>query len=124
MLKINFFLVCFLFFLSFNALGQQSSNNEQKELLNELIELKKELTNSNKLKEFYLIQLYSGNLKDAEYIKKDFDKQFDMASTIKYESPNYKVWVGNFRTRLEADRAMLEIKEVFENAFIIKPGRN
>ena len=37
---------------------------------------------------------------------------------------NAATWIGNFRTRLEADRAMLQIKEVFDKAFIIRPGRS
>jgi len=110
--------------ISFYSQAQYNQDDNQKAKLKELIEIKKELTNSDKLKEFYKIQLYSGNLDNAEDVKKDFDYQFKISSTIKYQSPNYKVWIGNFRTRLEADRAMLEIKEAFETAFIIKPGRN
>lgn len=113
-----------LVFVSFYSQAQNFQNNNQEEKIKELIEIKKELTNSDKLKEFYKIQLYSGNLKDAEDLKEEFDNEFEISSTIKYETPNYKVWVGNFRTRLEADRAMLQIKEVFDTAFIIKPGRN
>lgn len=113
-----------LFLIKFCSHAQDNKPQSQEKQLNELIEIKKELTNRDKLKEFYKIQLYSGNFEDAEELKKEFDMQFDIASTIKYETPNYKVWVGNFRTRLEADRAMLEIKNDFETAFIIRPGRN
>lgn len=121
-LKKNAFLL--LLFISFYAQAQNFQSNKQEEKIKELIEIKKELTNSDKLKEFYKIQLYSGNLEDAEDVKKEFDDEFEISSTIKYETPNYKVWVGNYRTRLEADRAMLDISEVFEAAFIIRPGRN
>ncbi|GGE24429.1 sporulation protein [Psychroflexus planctonicus] len=110
--------------ISLFANAQDVQNTNQDQQLRELIKIKKELTNSDKLKEFYKIQLYSGNLNDAEDVKKEFDDEFEISSTIKYETPNYKVWIGNFRTRLEADRAMLQISEVFESAFIIRPGRN
>jgi hypothetical protein len=116
-----FLLILFTTFIS-QVIFAQTSDQQKK--LNELIKIKKELTNNDQLKEFYKIQLYSGNLRDAEDLKTNFDYQFDIPSTIKYESPNYKVWVGNFRTRLEADRAMLTIKEAYENGFIIRPGRN
>lgn len=96
---------------------------DQDKALKELIKIKKELTNDDQLKEFYKIQLFSGDLKNAEKMKKEFDSEFNLPSTIKYESPNYKVWIGNFRTRLDADRAMLKISEIFESAFIIRPGR-
>ena len=42
---------------------------------------------------------------------------------MKFETPNYKVWVGNFETRLEADRALRRIKRKFANAFIFKPKK-
>ncbi|WP_188457154.1 SPOR domain-containing protein [Psychroflexus planctonicus] len=118
----SFFLLLLTISLFANAQDVQNTNQDQQ--LRELIKIKKELTNSDKLKEFYKIQLYSGNLNDAEDVKKEFDDEFEISSTIKYETPNYKVWIGNFRTRLEADRAMLQISEVFESAFIIRPGRN
>ena len=34
-------------------------------------------------------------------------------SKMVHETPNYKVWVGSFRSRLEADRALLKIKKKF-----------
>lgn len=104
--------------------AQTSSINENDKTLWEVISIKKELTNSDKLKEFYKIQLYSGDLANAEKIKRNYDQLFQWSSTIKYQSPNYKLWIGNFRNRLEADRAMQEISQQFESAFIIKPGRS
>ena len=117
-------LLSFFFLFSMVVFSQNDKTFDKNEKLKELIEIKKNLTNTDQLKEFYKIQLYSGSLKEAEEIKSDFDEAFELASTIKYETPNYKVWIGNFRTRLEADRAMLQIKEVFEKAFIIRPGRS
>ncbi|GGE04613.1 hypothetical protein GCM10010831_02750 [Psychroflexus salis] len=120
----KFFLIICFTGVTLTSQSQHTTTDKQAKQLKELIEIKKELTNSDQLKEFYRIQLYSGSLKEAESLKKDFDTEFEISSTIKYESPYYKVWVGNYRTRLEADRAMLLINEAFENAFIIKPGRN
>jgi len=120
----KFFLIICFTGVTLTSQSQHTTTDKQAKQLKELIEIKKELTNSDQLKEFYKIQLYSGSLKEAESLKKDFDTEFEISSTIKYESPYYKVWVGNYRTRLEADRAMLLINEAFENAFIIKPGRN
>jgi hypothetical protein len=41
-----------------------------------------------------------------------------------YETPNYKIWIGNFRSRLEADKALIKIKKKYINAFIFKPKNN
>jgi hypothetical protein len=48
----------------------------------------------------------------------------EMASKLVYETPNYKIWVGNFRTRLEADRALVKVKSKFPTAFIFKPKKD
>ena len=52
--------------------------------------------------------------------KKEF-KEID--GTIVYTNPNYKVWVGNFETRIEVEKAMLEIKKKYPTALIIKPSK-
>ena len=90
-----------------------------------LLELKKGLEKENKLTVGYTIQLYYGELSIANDIIKEYRNNFDSwPASIEYETPNYKVWVGNFNSRLEADHARLEIKETFPSAFILKPGRS
>ena len=44
-------------------------------------------------------------------------------SNIVYEYPNFKIWAGSFATRLEADRALKEVKRKFPSAFIFKPKK-
>lgn len=96
---------------------------EQNDLIPELLEMKSELTKDGKLGERYSIQLYYGDNNTASNIIKEFRVKYsDMPSSIIYETPNYKVWVGNFRNRLEADRALMQIKNDFPSAFIPKPS--
>ena len=38
-----------------------------------------------------------------------------------YETPNYKVWIGDFYTQLEADKKLLMIKKKYPEAFIFRP---
>lgn len=100
--------------------GSISVNQDQK--INLLMDLKKDmnLNNSNR----YKIQIYSGNRKAAEKTKTGFRFKYnDWKPTIIFETPNYKIWVGNFRTRLEADRALKKIKKHFSSAFIFKPKK-
>ncbi len=92
--------------------------------IEELLALKTELTKDNELADRYKIQLYSGNLNQANTILKKYrNKIGTWTSSIEYETPNYKVWVGNYRNRLEADRALIAIKKEFYSAFIFKPER-
>ena len=86
-----------------------------------LLELKKELEKENKLSDGYTIQLYYGELNIANATLKKYRNSYGAwPASIEYETPNYKVWVGNFSSRLEADRALLEVQQMFDSAFILK----
>jgi len=86
-----------------------------------LLRLKKEV---NKSDINYRIQIYNGPRNGAEKTRLEFRKSFsDWSTSMKYETPNYKIWIGNFKTRLEADRALIMIKKKFNNAFIFKPKK-
>jgi len=44
-------------------------------------------------------------------------------ATIVFNTPNYKVWVGNYRTRIEAEKNLVDIKDSYKNVLLIKPSR-
>tara|TARA_B110000003_G_scaffold249047_1_gene261108 strand:+ start:806 stop:1168 length:363 start_codon:yes stop_codon:yes gene_type:complete len=87
--------------------------------IDRVLALKKEV---NQTESFIKIQIYNGNRLEAENTllsyKTDSPDQF---IEMKYETPNYKVWVGRFRTRLEADRELVKVKKKFPNAFLFTP---
>ncbi len=90
----------------------------------ELVNLKKELEKENKLSDGYTIQLYYGELDQASKILMKYRSDFvNWPASIEYETPNYKVWAGNFPTRIEADRALIDIQKKFPSAFILRPER-
>lgn len=116
---------CFLSgfcFLNLTAQQAQININENNKI-SKLLELKSEMNKDNEIGDRFKIQLFYGNNGEANEVIKDYRSKFDYPSLIAYEAPNYKVWVGNFRNRLEADRALLKIKESFPSAFIPKPRR-
>ena len=49
------------------------------------------------------------------------DTLIKLKKEVNLSELNYKIWVGNFKTRLEADRALVKIKRKFSNAFYFKP---
>ncbi|TNJ44323.1 SPOR domain-containing protein [Tamlana fucoidanivorans] len=94
----------------------------QDKSIEKLMRIKKELNKSDS--ERYKIQIYSGNRSDAYEAQKEFKDAFEnWPSIIQYETPNFKIWAGNFRTRLEADRALKQIKGKFPAAFIFRPKK-
>mgnify|MGYP002620172943 CR=1 FL=1 len=97
---------------------------QEDEKVTELLRLKAKLSKENKLTDGFTIQLYNGELKEANSTIREYNRSLSSwSATIEYETPNYKVWVGNFLTRLEADRALLEIQKTFPNAFVLRPER-
>ena len=92
--------------------------------ITQLLEVKKNLERENKLSDGFTVQLYYGELSKAnEVLRKYKAAQASWPGTIEYETPNYKVWVGNYASRIEAERALVEIHKTFPTAFILKPER-
>jgi len=73
----------------------------------------------------YHIQLYNGqNMARARSVKSDFLLLFsDTSAQIKWEAPEFKVWVGNYENKLSVDRALIAIKKKFPNAFVVNPKK-
>ncbi len=72
--------------------------------------------------DYYSVQIYNGNYKDADSIY-NFCKNVFVSDSIFlfYETPNYKVQVGKFWDKLKAQKKLKEIQKKFKSAFILKP---
>ena len=72
--------------------------------------------------DYYSIQIYNGNYKEADSLFK-FSKDFFISDSIYlfYETPNYKVQIGKLWNKLEAQKKLKEIQKKFKSAFILKP---
>lgn len=95
---------------------------EQPTEIDQLLEFKKDI----KTVETYKIQIYQSNDSyKAQNAKSNFmEKYGQWPVSLEFNTPNYKIWVGNFRDRLEADRALLRIKKNYMNAFIFQPKKD
>ena len=111
------------FFYSGVASAQQAEINISKDpKIDKLLTYQKEINQETDNNTRFKIQIFNGNLKNAQRAKSKFERKYnDISVSIKFETPNYKVWVGDFRTSLEADRYLAEVKETFPNAFFFKP---
>ena len=94
---------------------------DQSSEITKLLEYKKDIKTVN----LYKIQIYSGTRSGAEKSKKEFlNTYYEWPVSMEFDSPNTKIWVGNFRSRLEADKALLKIKKNYANAFIFEPKKD
>ncbi len=89
--------------------------------IKKLIENKIAYNKTHQTQKGYRIQLFYGSESGAINTRANFTSLFPNTATyIDYEAPDWKVKVGNFKTRLEADKALEEIKLAFGNAFVLK----
>ena len=115
--KFIFIIITLSYHTSFGQNGNIKINQNNK--LDSIIKLKKEL--NSKIQNLR-IQIYSGDRENAEQIIEEFIEIYnDTTADVIYETPNYKVWVGNFYTQLEADKRLIEIRKKFRSAFIFRP---
>jgi len=108
---------------SINAQDQNitaSQDPKFEQLLNE----KRKINASLTVNDSYKIQIYTGGSENAKKTLNEFRQEFnDIDATIVFNTPNYKVWVGSFRTRIEAERNLANIKDRYKNVLLIKPSR-
>ncbi len=100
--------------------GNTTLNQDPKfeQLLNE----KRKINSSITVNDRYKIQIYNGDSETSKKALTDFRKEFkNFDGTIVFSTPLYKVWVGNFKSRIEAERNLIEIKKKYATAFLIKP---
>ncbi len=61
----------------------------------------------------------------ARNAREQFQMKFpDIPAYISWKAPNYRVRVGDFRTRLEAEKALQQIMTEYPNAWVIKDEIN
>ena len=90
------------------------------QLLNE----KRKINSSITINDRYKIQIFNGDSENSKKTLMDFKKDNkDMDATIVFSTPMYKVWVGNFKTRIEAEKNLNTLKKKYLNAFLIKPNK-
>ncbi len=80
-----------------------------------------EANRSNEKIEGYRIQIYfGGNRKAASKVKTRFLREHPEKSAYTiYQQPNFKIRVGNFRNRLEAQKLYHELHQRFNTVFIV-----
>jgi hypothetical protein len=97
-----------------------SQDPKFEQLLNE----KRKSNVSASVNDRYKIQIFSGDSENAKKTLRAFKQEFtDIDGTIVFNTPNYKVWVGNFKTRIEAERHLVDIRKKYKNVLLIKPSK-
>ena len=111
----------FVGFLTSQTIYSQSKKSDST-LINELISKKRSFN-----KEFgygFRIQLYNGFETEAKKTETKFKIDFPEIKTyLLYRQPEWKIQVGFYKTKLEADRALLDLKRKYGSAIVIPLGK-
>lgn len=115
-------LVVFIFgLITFSQTKEGDINIESSPKIEALIAKKVKYNKSNPKIKGYRIQLFSGSETGARNTRNKYLALFPNSSTsIDWDSPQWKVRVGKYLTRLEVDRAYEEIKIAFNFAVIVE----
>ncbi|MDO6743019.1 SPOR domain-containing protein [Tenacibaculum soleae] len=107
-------LILFIGIVNTYAQDTFTSNKE----INSLIAKKREYNKHNGTG--YRIQLYNGLERRAKSLRNRFQVEYPGVYTkLTYDQPDWKAQVGNYKTRIQADRALNEIREKFNGAIVI-----
>jgi hypothetical protein len=112
-------------FASFNLAAQeQNITVKQDPKFEQLLNEKQKINASINTNDTYKIQIFSGKSDEAKKTLSAFKREFNsIDGTIIFQTPNYKVLVGNFKTRIEAERNLAEIRKSYKSVFLLKPSK-
>lgn len=117
-------LIMTLLFIFPTTIFCQTVTVTQDPQIEQLLIEKRTINSSITLSDRWKIQIFTGDNENSRKVLTEFKKEVKTIDcTIIFHTPSYKVWVGNFKTRIEAERNLIEIKKKYPNAFLIKPNK-
>ena len=116
-------LLLFILMVPCLLLGQENEGDlrvESSASVKELIEQKIAHNKERNSYPGYKIQIYYGSEKECYEIKDEFTSLFPKIPTsIIFSTPQWKLQVGEYRTRLEADKSIQAIKKEYPSAIVL-----
>jgi len=128
MLRAILFSTCILFYCSSSAQKLSSVAENDSALiitrdpkLVELIDKQKQENLEKQSMPGYRIQIYfGGNRQKAAEIKVEFSNRHpEVSAYLTYQQPNYKVRVGDYRSRFEAKKLLSELEGQYPTTFVV-----
>ena len=118
-----FILLVFIVFLQNNLEAQTEDGTvriESSAHIDQMLAQKKNYNKSLEKFQGFKIQIYYGSEKECYEVKEEFKSLFpDIATSIIFSTPQWKLQIGNYRTRLEADHSMVSIKKEYPSAIVL-----
>ena len=117
------FLSC-LFFSSITFSQSDKYNLKNDSKFDSILKIKKRVDKKIFDENYYSIQVFSGGYNLGDSISKYVNEKYLGDSIYFYfETPNYKVRIGKYKSKIEAEKKLKEIKKEFKSAFLFKPSK-
>lgn len=121
-MRVKFLISLILFFLSHSIANAQDENVIYNDTLTQkLFQIKKDYSKRIFESTYYTIQIYFGDLKNADSILIDFQENNEgIKSELIFETPNYKVRIGEYKDINIASQKLEGVRRTYPGSFIIK----
>lgn len=102
-------------------LSQQATPGSVKFFQDERIALMDSLKKANPSPlDGYRVQLFFGTRNEANKMRVEFLRAFpEVGAYVTYLAPNFRLRVGDFRTRAEAEKFKREVGQTYQGAYIV-----
>lgn len=102
----------------------KKSNIEQDEKIEKLLLEKRKNNSAITINDKFKIQIFFGSIEESKKALISFKKDFPNSDgTIIFSNPSYKVWIGSYKSKIEAEKALLSIKKRYTTSVIIEPNK-
>lgn len=104
--------------------AQSTVSVQQDPRFEELLNAKRKINASITVNDRYKIQIFYGSNDKARKALQEFKRDFKTTDgTVIFESPTYKVWVGSYKSRIEAEKNLAAMRKKYPAALIVKPNK-
>ena len=113
--------VCMFLFSLWDISAQDEDVYYNDTLTKKFFQIKKDFSKKTFESTYYTIQIFYGSLNEADSIYNDFKENYeDVKSELIFETPNYKVRIGEYKDINFAAQSLEKIRRIYPGSFIIK----
>ena len=113
--------VCMFLFSHWDISAQDEEVYYNDTLTKKFFQIKKDFSKKTFESTYYTIQIFYGSLNEADSIHNDFKENYkDVKSELIFETPNYKVRIGEYKDINVASQSLEKIRRIYPGSFVIK----
>ena len=118
----KFLIVIYMFLFSLWDISAQDEDVHYNDsITKKFFQIKKDFSKKTFESTYYTIQIFYGSLNEADSIYNDFKENYeDVKSELIFETPNYKVRIGEYKDINVAAQSLEKIRRIYPGSFIIK----